>query len=317
MSDILVTENVCVDFIIKKRRVPAVRNVSLSLKEGKTLVVLGESGSGKSTYMKSFLKILPSNAIISGTVNFMGGNLLEKSEKSLREIRGNSVAMIYQDSLSALDPMYRVGDQIVETIRAHENVTKQEAVKRAKSLFAKVGIPSPEERMKAYPHEMSGGMRQRAVIAMALACNPKVLLADEPTTALDVTIQKQILRLFRDLQKEDRMAVMMVTHDIGVAAQIGDEIAVLYGGRVVEAGSAEEVLEHPANPYTKALISALPQRGHRGPLRAIDGQPPIITRMPAGCPFSNRCKLVTDQCKKEIPELHKVGGTHVSACHNE
>lgn len=222
MSDIIVkTNGLCADFKIKDRMVRAVNRVSLSLERGKTLVILGESGSGKSTYMKALLRILPKTAAVEGQAEFLGNDLFRMSEKEFRDIRGNRMAMIYQDSLSALDPMYKVGYQIVETIRAHSSLTKAEARERVEELFVKVGIPSPRERMNAYPHEMSGGMRQRAVIAMALCCNPCLLLADEPTTALDVTIQKQILNLFLELQESDRMSIMMVTHDIGVAAQVG------------------------------------------------------------------------------------------------
>lgn len=218
MSDIIVkTNGLCADFKIKDRMVRAVNRVSLSLERGKTLVILGESGSGKSTYMKALLRILPKTAAVEGQAEFLGNDLFRMSEKEFRDIRGNRMAMIYQDSLSALDPMYKVGYQIVETIRAHSSLTKAEARERVEELFVKVGIPSPRERMNAYPHEMSGGMRQRAVIAMALCCNPCLLLADEPTTALDVTIQKQILNLFLELQESDRMSIMMVTHDIGVA----------------------------------------------------------------------------------------------------
>ena len=240
MSDIIVkTTGLCADFKIKDRMVRAVNRVSLSLERGKTLVILGESGSGKSTYMKALLRILPKTAAVEGQAEFLGNDLFRMSEKEFRDIRGNRMAMIYQDSLSALDPMYKVGYQIVETIRAHSSLTKAEARERVEELFVKVGIPSPRERMNAYPHEMSGGMRQRAVIAMALCCNPCLLLADEPTTALDVTIQKQILNLFLELQESDRMSIMMVTHDIGVAAQGADQIAIMYGVRRHQAGAGD------------------------------------------------------------------------------
>ena len=284
MSDIIVkTTGLCADFKIKDRMVRAVNRVSLSLERGKTLVILGESGSGKSTYMKALLRILPKTAAVEGQAEFLGNDLFRMSEKEFRDIRGNRMAMIYQDSLSALDPMYKVGYQIVETIRAHSSLTKAEARERVEELFVKVGIPSPRERMNAYPHEMSGGMRQRAVIAMALCCNPCLLLADEPTTALDVTIQKQILNLFLELQESDRMSIMMVTHDIGVAAQVADQIAIMYGGIILECGATRQVLETPANPYTKALIAALPKSGN--PERPVAIRPPLsICRLDAPFP---------------------------------
>ena len=262
MSDIIVkTTGLCADFKIKDRMVRAVNRVSLSLERGKTLVILGESGSGKSTYMKALLRILPKTAAVEGQAEFLGNDLFRMSEKEFRDIRGNRMAMIYQDSLSALDPMYKVGYQIVETIRAHSSLTKAEARERVEELFVKVGIPSPRERMNAYPHEMSGGMRQRAVIAMALCCNPCLLLADEPTTALDVTIQAQILDLLRNLKDKINSSIMLITHDLELALLTADRVIVLYGGRVVEETDAaafqdERNLKHP---YTKALFRSMPK----------------------------------------------------------
>ena len=316
MSEVIVkTDKLCADFKIKDKMVRAVNQVSLSLEQGKTLVILGESGSGKSTYMKALLRILPKTAAVAGKAEFLGRDLFGMSEKEFRDIRGNQMAMIYQDSLSALDPMYKVGYQVAETIHAHTQLSKAEARERVEELFVKVGIPSPKERMNAYPHEMSGGMRQRAVIAMALCCNPSLLLADEPTTALDVTIQKQILNLFLELQESDQMSIMMVTHDIGVAAQVADQIAIRYGGIILEYGATKAVLETPANPYTKALIAALPKSGNRERLTAIEGQPPTIVHMPPGCPFSNRCAYATDACRAAIPELQPIDEDHMTACH--
>ena len=316
MSEVIVkTDKLCADFKIKDKMVRAVNQVSLSLEQGKTLVILGESGSGKSTYMKALLRILPKTAAVAGKAEFLGRDLFGMSEKEFRDIRGNQMSMIYQVSLSALSPMYKVGYQVAETIHAHTQLSKAEARERVEELFVKVGIPSPKERMNAYPHEMSGGMRQRAVIAMALCCNPSLLLADEPTTALDVTIQKQILNLFLELQESDQMSIMMVTHDIGVAAQVADQIAIMYGGIILEYGATKAVLETPANPYTKALIAALPKSGNRERLTAIEGQPPTIVHMPPGCPFSNRCAYATDACRAAIPELQPIDEDHMTACH--
>ena len=257
MSDIIVkTTGLCADFKIKDRMVRAVNRVSLSLERGKTLVILGESGSGKSTYMKALLRILPKTAAVEGQAEFLGNDLFRMSEKEFRDIRGNRMAMIYQDSLSALDPMYKVGYQIVETIRAHSSLTKAEARERVEELFVKVGIPSPRERMNAYPHEMSGGMRQRAMIAIALACSPKLLIADEPTTALDVTIQAQILNLIKRLNRELDMTTILITHDLGVVATLCDKVVVMYGGLIMEDGTVEEIFYHPKHPYTCLLYTS-------------------------------------------------------------
>ena len=289
--------------------VKALDGVKLDVKEGEVHALCGENGAGKSTLMK----------IIAGAQGYTSGHMYINDQEvvfhSTKEADNMGMAMIYQDSLSALDPMYKVGYQIVETIRAHSSLTKAEARERVEELFVKVGIPSPRERMNAYPHEMSGGMRQRAVIAMALCCNPCLLLADEPTTALGVTIQKQILNLFLELQESDRMSIMMVTHDIGVAAQVADQIAIMYGGIILECGATRQVLETPANPYTKALIAALPKSGNRERLVAIEGQPPTIVHMPPGCPFSNRCAYATEACRQSVPELKPIDEHHMTACH--
>ena len=318
MSDIIVkTTGLCADFKIKDRMVRAVNRVSLSLERGKTLVILGESGSGKSTYMKALLRILPKTAAVEGQAEFLGNDLFRMSEKEFRDIRGNRMTMIYQDSLSALDPMYKVGYQIVETIRAHSSLTKAEARERVEELFVKVGIPSPRERMNAYPHEMSGGMRQRAVIAMALCCNPCLLLADEPTTALDVTIQKQILNLFLELQESDRMSIMMVTHDIGVAAQVADQIAIMYGGIILECGATRQVLETPANPYTKALISAIPLPKYNAPDNQIilKGEITSPINVTKSCRFAPRCVYAKPECFENEPQLEEIEKDHFVKCH--
>jgi oligopeptide/dipeptide ABC transporter ATP-binding protein len=264
--------------------------------------------------LRSILGLTPPDAKLSGQIRLNGENLLSKSGREMERIRGNQIAMIFQDALSALDPLYRVGNQLMETIRTHQKVSKREAASKVVELFRKVGIPSPEERLKAYPHEMSGGMRQRAVIAMALGCTPELLLADEPTTALDVTIQAQILRLFKELQAEFGMTVMLVTHDIGVAAEMADDIAVMYAGKIVEYGRAEEVLKSPSHPYTAGLIAATPRSKQKGRLMTIPGQPPLIASMPTGCAFAERCPSAEDRCRMEQPQFRETGFTQKAAC---
>ncbi|MGN7164808.1 ABC transporter ATP-binding protein [Paenibacillus cellulositrophicus] len=314
MSNLLEIDSLVTSFSTKKGMVDAVRGVTLRVKKGKTTVILGESGSGKSVMLRSILRLTQRGSNVAGSVRLEGEDLLGKSPKEMVAIRGNRVAMIFQDALSALDPLYRVGDQLKETIRAHHKVGRREAKDRVIELFRKVGIPSPEERVRAYPHEMSGGMRQRAVIAMALGCRPDLLLADEPTTALDVTIQAQILRLFKELQAEFGMSIVLVTHDIGVAAEMADEVAVMYAGKIVEYGSAEEVLTRPMHPYTAGLIAATPQSKQTGRLSTIPGQPPLITEMPPGCAFAQRCPNAESRCTESVPDYVRAGRSQQAAC---
>jgi oligopeptide/dipeptide ABC transporter ATP-binding protein len=315
MSELLTIDNLTVEFPIKKLYVPAVKKVSLSVGKGKALVILGESGSGKSVTMRSILKIHPETTRLSGSIKFKGEELLKKSESEMQTLRSNKIAMIFQDSLSSLDPLFRVGYQICETIKQHKKVSNREAKKIALELLQKVGIPSPKERLRAYPHEMSGGMRQRVVIAMALACGPELLLADEPTTALDVTIQAQILKLFKIIQRQMGTTILMVTHDIDVAGQIADDIVVMYGGVIVESGSKRNILDNPVNPYTKALMMAIPEKNNRGKLAEIEGNPPLITEKIDGCPFAPRCKHAIGKCFTEKPVIIQISETHFSACH--
>jgi oligopeptide/dipeptide ABC transporter ATP-binding protein len=314
MTQLLEINNLVTEFTTKQGMAAAVRGVSLEIRKGKTLVILGESGSGKSVMLRSILRLTPPGSNVTGSIRLGSEELLSKSKRDMEKIRGNRIAMIFQDALSALDPLYRVGDQIGETIATHQNVKKRDIQSQVVDLFKKVGIPSPEERTRAYPHEMSGGMRQRAVIAMALACKPDLLLADEPTTALDVTIQAQILRLFKEIQAEYGMSVVLVTHDIGVAAEMADDIAVMYAGKIVEYGRAKQVLANPVHPYTIGLMGATPTLGHKGKLTTIPGQPPLITEMPNGCAFSERCSSVKSSCREGSPTLVKTGNTQHAAC---
>jgi len=312
---ILKLNNVVSQFSIRGQMVPAVRSVSLEVKKGKTLVILGESGSGKSVMLRSILRILPRNTKTMGSIEYNGEDLLQKSEKEMRHIRGNRIAMVFQDSLSALDALYKVGHQVGETITNHAKTPKEAVKQKVIELFNKVGIPSPQTRVKAYPFEMSGGMRQRSVIAMSLACAPDLLLADEPTTALDVTIQAQILSLFKQIQQEYGMTVILVTHDIGVAIEMADEIAVMYAGKIVESGTVEQVLGNPQHPYTKGLIAATPTGVKTERLHAIAGQPPALIDMPAGCAFAGRCSEKMSCCTSTEPGVVTVDDNHQVACH--
>ena len=296
----------------------AVRGVSFTVKAGQTLGIVGESGSGKSVSTQTIVGLTRgSGARVSGRARFEGRDLLVATGAELRHIRGAEIGMIFQDPLSSLHPQYRVGWQIVEMIRAHQTVTKKQARARAVELLGLVGIPAPARRIDDYPHQFSGGMRQRAMIAMALALNPKLLIADEPTTALDVTVQAQILQLIKRLQAEFGTAVILITHDLGVIANVADRVTVMYAGRLMEYADKRTLYHEPHHPYTEGLTGSLPQRGTRGEmLRPIPGQPPSLLRVPAGCPFHPRCGYVMPRCLTDEPPAQQVaGGTdHLSAC---
>lgn len=294
------------------------RGVTFDLEEGHTLGIAGESGCGKSITAFSIMGMLPRNGrVVKGSIKLEGRELVGLPEKELRRIRGKEIALVMQDPFTSLNPMMRVGDQIAETIRLHRNMTKAEAKQKAIELLSQVGVPAPESSALKYPHQMSGGQRQRIVIAMAFACKPKVLIADEPTTALDVTLQAQILRLIQKLKDEEKVAVMLISHDIGAIASIASKMAVFYAGKIIEEGSAESVLVRPSMPYTQALLAALPSEGAER-LAAISGQPPSFASLPVGCAFSPRCPYKSDPCAVE-PELRPVSkadalANHRSAC---
>ena len=288
------------------RTVHALNGVDLTLAQGEVLGVLGESGSGKSVTLRAILRMLPANrTTISGGISLAGQDVLAMSEPALEDMRGRVVSMIFQEPMLALDPVYTIGDQIAETVVRHEGASYADGRKRALDMLEAVRIPSPKRRLDAYPHEMSGGMRQRAMIALALACKPKVLLADEPTTALDATVQIQILLLLRELQREMGMAVIFVTHDIGVAVEISDRVAVMYGGRIVETGTLQQVVGSPAHPYTRGLLSSTVLGARRGKrLETIPGAPPRLDWLPEGCSFAPRCQLAEAACREgEIGEF--------------
>ncbi|MCO4093922.1 MAG: ABC transporter ATP-binding protein [Acidovorax sp.] len=296
--------NLRVTFTGGKKPVEAVNGVDLQVRRGEVVALIGESGSGKSVTLRSLLRLHPpARSRIEGVMRVGEHNVLELGTQALADYRGKVASMIFQEPLLALDPVYSVGAQIIEAIRRHESVSEAQARQRALELFERVRIPSPERRLQAYPHEMSGGMRQRAMIALALACKPQLLLADEPTTALDATVQIQILLLLRELQRELGLSVVFVTHDIGAAVEVADRIAVMYAGRIVEEGDAATLLRAPRHPYTLALLKsrasgALP-KGTR--LETIAGSPPDLTALPPGCAFADRCRMVQDVCKTDRP----------------
>jgi peptide/nickel transport system ATP-binding protein len=314
-TPIVEIENLNVTFVSGSRRVRAVNGVNLTLKPGEVVALLGESGSGKSVTLRSLLKLHPPTSDISGRIAVAGHDVTSLQGKALADFRGRLVSMVFQEPRLALDPVYSVGHQITETIRRHEKIGRSEAAARALSLFEKVRIPSPQRRLANYPHEMSGGMLQRAMIAMALACNPKVLLADEPTTALDATVQIQILLLIRELQREYGLSVIFVTHDIGVAAEIADRIAIMYAGRIVEEGSVADVIRTPRHPYTQGLLGARVELANgRDRLVTIPGSPPDLSDLQPGCAFAPRCAKVSATCHTHVPELNRLGAATSAAC---
>lgn len=297
-------KNLSVTFQSGHKPVKAVNGVSLAVRPGEVVALLGESGSGKSVTMRSLLRLHPPGTLVEGSIDIAGQDVMGMSKQELGNMRGRTVSMVFQEPRLALDPVYTLGDQITETIQRHEKVSHTGARDRALALFQKVRIPSPERRLDTYPHEMSGGMLQRSMIAMAIACNPKVLLADEPTTALDATVQIQILLLIRELQREYGLSVIFVTHDIGVAAEIADRIAVMYAGRIIEEGKVADIISAPRHPYTKGLLGARVELAHgRDRLITIPGSPPDLTNLPPGCAFAPRCEKASDGCRVAVPPL--------------
>ncbi|HWE71687.1 MAG TPA: ABC transporter ATP-binding protein [Stellaceae bacterium] len=296
--------------------VSAVNGVSFNVVPGEVLCLIGESGSGKSVTMRALMGLLPKRrARISGHVRVAEHNMLALPERRLAELRGSLMSMIFQEPMTALDPVYTIGQQIAEAVQRHAHATRQAAMARALELLQLVKVPSPERRLKAYPHELSGGMRQRAMIAIALACQPALLLADEPTTALDATVQIQVLILLRKLQQEFGMGLIFVTHDLGVAAQIADRIAVMYAGRIVEEGSARDVLLNPRHPYTMGMLSSALQGRVRGrDIEAIPGSPPDMRMLPSGCGFAPRCRFASAECRVGTPGTMTVSPNHHVAC---
>ena len=311
---ILSIENLRIHFETFAGEVQAIRGVNLKLEKGETLALVGESGSGKSVTAKSVMKLLSNNAVVKeGAILFKGENILEKSERDMQSIRGKKIAMIFQDPMTSLDPTMKIGKQITEVIIKHEKASKEEADKRAEELLELVGIPNAKERMKQYPHQFSGGQRQRIVIAIALACNPDVLIADEPTTALDVTIQAQILELLKELQQQFQMAIIFITHDLGVVANVADRVAVMYAGKVVEVGTADEVFYNPQHPYTWGLLRSMPTLHTGDTLYAIPGSPPDLLDPPVGDAFALRSDVALEIDRVKEPPMFEVSPTHFAA----
>ena len=301
-ESILQIRDLRVTFNTQVGELKAVRGIDVDVAPGEILGVVGESGSGKSVSFLAAMGLLPSSATISGSVMLDGQELIGAKRKAIRSVRGKSLAMVFQDPLSALNPVHRVGDQIVEMIQSHQDMNTHDAEKRAVELLEIVGIPQPAERARQYPHEFSGGMRQRVVIAMAIANNPKVLIADEPTTALDVTVQAQILEVIQKVQQTFGTAVVLITHDLGVIARVADSVNVMYAGRNVESGSVRSIFDHPSHPYTRGLLSSLPHEGVER-LQPITGFPPNMLAPPSGCGFAPRCEFAVDACNAELPTL--------------
>ena len=311
---ILSIENLRIHFETFAGEVQAIRGVNLKLEKGETLALVGESGSGKSVTAKSVMKLLSNNAVVKeGAIIFKGENILEKNERDMQSIRGKKIAMIFQDPMTSLDPTMKIGKQITEVIIKHEKASKEEADKRAEELLELVGIPNAKERMKQYPHQFSGGQRQRIVIAIALACNPDVLIADEPTTALDVTIQAQILELLKELQQQFQMAIIFITHDLGVVANVADRVAVMYAGKVVEVGTADEVFYNPQHPYTWGLLRSMPTLHTGDTLYAIPGSPPDLLDPPVGDAFALRSDVALEIDRVKEPPMFEVSPTHFAA----
>ena len=304
-------------FFTPAGEVKALNGVSFSMEEGEVLGIVGESGSGKSVTAYSIMGLTAyPGKLVGGTVRFNGHEIEKMTEKEFRKIRGNEVSIIFQDPMTSLNPVYTIGNQIVEVILLHTNKTKKEAYERARELLELVGINEPSKRLKQYPHELSGGMRQRVMIAIALACEPKLLIADEPTTALDVTIQAQILELMQELRKKLGMSIIMITHDLGVVASMCEKIAVMYAGHIVEYGTADEIFYNPSHEYTKGLIKSIPKLNTEKIERLvpIEGQPVDLLNPPAGCPFAPRCSECMKICLNKMPPKTELGDTHYSYC---
>ena len=318
MAPLLQVNNLKTYFFGDHSVVKAVDDVSFDVRHGETLAIVGESGSGKSVTAMSILRLIPNppGEIVGGEIILDGENLLAMDEDKVRDIRGNKIAMIFQEPMTSLNPVLTIGRQITEPIEIHQDVDKKSIIERGIDLLRKVQIPDPKARLDSYPHQFSGGMRQRAMIAMSLACEPKLIIADEPTTALDVTVQAQILELLQGLIKSGHSSMILITHDLGVVARYADRVNVMYAGRIVEQGAARDIYNTPKHPYTIGLMQSVPRldQDTREKLHPIEGQPPDLGNPPTGCPFHPRCEFAADRCRQERPPLEVVDGEHWKAC---
>lgn len=319
MSELLVeVKDLKVTYYQNGVETPVVRNVSFEIKKNETLGLVGESGSGKSVTSKAIMRLIaePPGKIANGEILFEGKNLLKMKEKQMQKVRGKDIAMIFQEPMTSLNPLYTCGSQIAEAILLHNKCSKQEAWERAVEILKMVGVPSPEKRAQSYPHELSGGMRQRVMIAIALSCNPRLLIADEPTTALDPTIQAQILKLIHDMQKEKDMSVLLITHDMGIVAENCDRVAVMYAGQILEIADVKTIFGNPAHPYTIGLLKAIPKLDEKvDRLYNIRGMVPRFNELPKGCTFGPRCDFCDKKCEEEAPQLVNMGDGHLVRCH--
>jgi oligopeptide/dipeptide ABC transporter ATP-binding protein len=317
-NKLLEIENLQTQFFTSAGVVKAVDGITYDVAPGETVAVVGESGCGKSVGAMSILRLIPNppGRIVGGHIRFDGKDLLTLSDDEMRKIRGRDIGMIFQEPMTSLNPVISIGRQLTETVEHHLGMSREDAMKRARELLGLVGISEPERRLVQYPHHLSGGMRQRVMIAMALACNPKLIIADEPTTALDVTIQAQILELMKNLTRDLGVAMIIITHNLGVVARYADRVNVMYAGRIIESGTAEEIYHNPKHPYTLALLRSVPRmdqpRGSK--LQPVDGQPPDLTKLDDGCSFRPRCAFATEQCARARPGLEEVREGHIVAC---
>jgi len=317
LDDLLQVKGLKTYFVTEEGSLPAVDGVTFSMKKGETLALVGESGCGKTVTALSIMRLIasPPGKYVAGEILFEGEDILKKSEKDMQITRGNDIAMVFQEPMTSLNPVLTIGYQISEAVILHQKLGKADALERAETMLELVGVPDPQRRLGDYPHQLSGGLRQRVMMAMALSCNPKILIADEPTTALDVTIQAQLLELLKDLRAELGMAILLITHDLGVVAEICERVAVMYAGKIVEESEVTSLFERPIHPYTEGLLSCIPKIGSKsGKLAIIEGVVPSLSKLQEGCRFHPRCAYAQEICRQKQPELRKVEGRLV-ACH--
>ena len=314
---VLTVEDLRTYFTTRWGTVKAVDGISFDLRKGETLGIVGESGCGKSVTMLSLMRLIPipPGRIVSGSITLDGEDLVQISEQEMAEIRGSKIALIIQDPMTSLNPVFSIGDQVEEAIKIHQDIPKRSIMAGALEVLRKVNIPAAESRVKDYPHQMSGGMRQRVVGAIGISCQPQVLIADEPTTSLDVTIQAQYLKLLKDIQKDSDLSLIFITHDFGIVAKMCDRVAVMYAGRIVEHGSVRDIFNNPSHPYTEALLSSVPKMDQDvDRLFSIEGQPPPLHDLPVGCAFADRCPVVMDKCREQYPDSFTVSDSHIASC---